>query len=182
MVCIKHRAVSSYIQVKFNGLTGPVEYNQHGVRRKYSLEIMHLAYKSPLSKVNPFTHRSRARRSTASLERWELRCLHPRRIKQNHRLMLCENYKQKVLKVVCQRNKLKLGRNNRDFNSWVWMTYAGWNISLCRYNYMPDGTYPCVGIIICLTEHIPVSVYMSDRTYSCVGIIICLTEHIPVSV
>ncbi|XP_076467660.1 glutamate receptor 2-like [Babylonia areolata] len=45
-------------RVKFKGLTGPVEYNRHGVRQNHSLEIMQLAYKSPLKKVGNWSEKS----------------------------------------------------------------------------------------------------------------------------
>ncbi|XP_070196715.1 glutamate receptor 2-like [Littorina saxatilis] len=45
----------SLAKVKFDGLTGPVQYNKHGVRQKYSLEIMHLTYKTPLKKVGTWS-------------------------------------------------------------------------------------------------------------------------------
>ncbi|PVD34158.1 hypothetical protein C0Q70_05421 [Pomacea canaliculata] len=38
-------------KVKISGWTGPIAFDEHGVRQNHTLEILHLTYRSPLKKV-----------------------------------------------------------------------------------------------------------------------------------
>ncbi|KAL8603429.1 hypothetical protein ACOMHN_053096 [Nucella lapillus] len=66
-------------KVRFHGVTGPVEYNKHGQRRKYSLEIMHLSYKTPLRKVGMWSAETGVRSNVTGEKRTTSPSLLPNR-------------------------------------------------------------------------------------------------------